>query len=393
MGEQLFLLVVLLGGASVVPVLARRLRIPSAILEILFGMMLFGLFITERPHWFLFLKQAGLIFLMFIAGVEFDLRHLARQGRFVWYLLLSLVSFILMPIVFVRLGYPFYLGLAVSVTSAGVIVPVLKESGLSGSPVGRDTLGFALTGEFVSIVLITGIDIYHMHGFTLPAVSSAAKLILVLVLAVLFLKLMYLVAWWNPGKVERVMESEDPVEEGIRAIFFVAFAGALIAYGAGVEPVLGAFMVGVIFSYVFKSKGKFQDKINAVGFGFLTPFFFFGVGADFDHQVIESVEGVVFALFLTAMVFASNILPLVFHRFMKTTTLEAASVSVLLSCPLSMMIIAGTLGVKMQLITEGMYYSLIIASIISGVLYPSVFKYLGNRILASEEALKRGGAS
>ena len=377
MMEQPFVIMfALVAGAAVIPFVARRLSIPSAVLEIIFGILLFHTLVPRKPEWFLLLKEIGFLYLMFIAGMELDIRKLVRGGRFLWYVSIPLLSLILTPVIMVYLGYPFFAGIAVSVLSAGIIIPVLKEAGMLHSELGTDIIGISLTGELLSILVLTGIDIYHQHGLTTMAFVQGLKLLLLTSLAALFLKVMYVLAWWNPGRVEKVMESDDPVEEGLRAVIAVAFAGALIAYGAGVEPILGSFIAGLVFSAVFKSKGLFEQKINAVGFGFFTPFFFIGVGADLDLQMLTSLPPVRDALLLTVMVFVSNLVLFLFMRSMKLCVRDSLAVSLLLSAPLSLMVVSGTLGEKMGLLSHTMTGSLILAAVISGILYPFLFRFV-----------------
>jgi len=375
MMEQPFVIMfALVTGAAVIPFAARRLSIPSAVLEIIFGILLFHTLVPQKPEWFLLLKEIGFLYLMFIAGMELDIGRLVRGGRFLWYVLIPLLSLILTPVIMVYLGYPFFAGIAVSVLSAGIIIPVLKEDDLLHSDLGMDIVGIALTGELLSITVLTGIDIYHQHGLTIMAVLQGLKMLLLTVLAALFLKVLYVLAWWNPARVEKVMESDDPVEEGVRAVIAVAFAGALIASIAGVEPILGSFIAGLVFSAVFKSKGLFEQKINAVGFGFFTPFFFIGVGADLDIRMLTSFLTVRDALILTVMVFVSNLVLFLFVRSMKLGVRQSLAVSLLLSAPLSLMVVSGTLGEKMGLLSHAMTGSLILAAITSGVLYPFLFR-------------------
>jgi len=383
MQEQLLIMFFVIGGAATIPFFSRRLRIPSAAFEIIYGIILFNTFISHKPGWFLLLKEIGIIYLMFIAGMELDMRRLLKDGRFMWYLLIPALSLTITPFIFVQLGYPFYVGVAVSMISAGIIIPVLKELDLLQTDLGRDIIGVALTGELLSIALLTGIDIYHEHGLTIMAAWGVVKVLVLFLLAALFLKILYVIAWWTPERVEKVMESEDPVEEGIRAVIAIIFAGALLAYGSGIEPILGSFMAGLIFSHVFKSRGRFEEKINAVGFGFFTPFFFIGVGADISMELFKSFQPISFAIFLVLMVFVSNIFPILFSRFMKTSNLEALGMSLILSAPLSLIVVAGTLGEKMGLITNEMKASLILTAIISGIIYPFMFRFIGRRTLIS----------
>jgi Kef-type K+ transport system membrane component KefB len=374
MQEQFFVLFTIVCGAATVPFLARRLRMPSAVLEILYGVFLFNVVLHSEPEWFLLLKELGFIYLMFIAGMELDLRELLQGRRFCWYLLIPGLSFLVIPFLFVRMGYSFYLGIAVSIFSAGIIIPVLKESDLLETPWGRDVIGIGLTGELLSIAVLTGIDVYSAHGLTIMALVAGLKLLLLLVLSALFLRLLYVIAWWNPERVQRVMESKDPVEEGIRAVVAVAFAGALIAYGSGVEPILGSFMAGLIFSIVFKSKERFEEKINAVGFGFFTPFFFIGVGADLDLALFKSPDALLLSLLLTVMVFISNLAPVLLSRPLKITTRESLAMALLLSAPLSLIVVAGALGRKLGLLSPETGSALILTAILSGVIYPYLFR-------------------
>jgi Kef-type K+ transport system membrane component KefB len=376
MEEQFLVLFAVVAGAASIPFLSRRIGVPSAVLEILYGVALFHIAVRHRPEWFPLFKELGFIYLMFIAGMELDVRRLVRGGRLCWYLVIAALPFAVMPFLFSRMGQPFYLGVAVSVLSAGIVLPVLRESELLHSDWGRHATGIALTGELLSILALTSIDIYHAHGLTLMAVAAAAKLLLLFLTAGLFLRVLYVLAWWNPGRVARVMESEDPVEEGIRAVVAVAFGGALIASAAGVEAILGSFMAGLVFTFVFKTKGRFEEKINAVGFGFFTPFFFIGVGADFPVGLLTSTNALLFALLLTAALFASKFGVLVFGRFLGFTPVEAFGASLVLGAPLALLVVASALGKRMGLLSAETAGSVVIAAILSGVLYPYLFRHL-----------------
>jgi Kef-type K+ transport system membrane component KefB len=374
MEEQFLILFSIVAGAAAIPFFSRRIGVPSAVLEIIYGLALFNTVIEHRPEWFPLFKELGFIYLMFIAGMELDLRQLFKGGRLCWYLLIAALPFAVMPLLFIKLGYTFYLGIAVSVLSAGIIIPVLKESELLYTDWGRDTTGIALTGELLSILAFTAIDVYHTHGLTLMAVAAAGKLLLLFLLGGLFLRVLYILAWWNPERVERVMESEDPVEEGIRAVVAVAFAGALVASATGVEAILGSFMAGLIFSFVFKTKGRFEEKVNAVGFGFFTPFFFIGVGADFPVALLTSSDALLFALLLTAAVLVAKFSILAFGRFLGFTGLQASGAGLLLGAPLSLLIVASALGRRMGLLSPEAGGAVVITAVLSGIVYPFLFR-------------------
>lgn len=382
MKEPVFILFLVVGGAALVPFFAGRLRLPSAALEIIYGVVIFNTLLRAQPEWFAMLKELGLIYLMFLVGMELDLKKFLREKNLPWYIIITLTPLIVMPWIFYSLGYPWFLGITVAMVSAGIIIPVLRESGIMDTKTGRDMIGAALTGELLSIIVLMAADIHNQYGFTARAVMESGKLIALAMMAGLFLKVLYVMAWWNPEKVKKVMESKDPVEEGIRIIIFVALGGALIAWSSGLEPILGSFFAGLVFSYVFRSKGKFEDKINAVGFGFFIPFFFIGTGAEFNIHLLRSLDNISLSLFLTSMIFAGNILPLFFARFMKLKAIEALGVSLILSAPLSLMVVAGTLGRKLELITESGKDAVVLAAVFSSILYPTLFRPIARKMAA-----------
>jgi Kef-type K+ transport system membrane component KefB len=374
--EQQLAMFLMLFGVAAIPFVARRLRVPSAALEIVYGMLLFNFFLHQRPDWFDLLRELGFIYLMFIAGMELDLRAIRKSGKSAWYVLVCLLSFVLTPLLFIALGQSFYLGVAVAMISAGIVIPVLKELGLSRTSFGRDIVGVALTGELLSIVVLALIDAYHKQGLTLLAGLEVFKLVLLFALAMLVLRILYLFAWWHPERVEKVMESEDPVEEGLRVVVTVAFAGGILAALAGAEPILGSFLAGMVFSHVFRSKERFEEKINALGFGFLIPFFFIGVGARLPFALLTSAATVKLALFLTAMVLVSNLYPLLLARPLGLSLKDAGGMAVLLSAPLSMIVVAGTLGERMGLIGPEASGALVLTALLASVVYPSLFRVL-----------------
>ena len=379
MVKQESAILLVLTGTAVIPFVARRFRIPSSALEIVFGFLLFNFVIVQRPEWFEVLRELGFIFLMFIAGMELDIAGILRSRRAAWLALIPLTSFILSPCLFVAIGQPFFLGIAVALISAGIAIPVLKESGLSDQPIGQTIIKIALIGELFSILALTLLDAVNKHGMTLDAVLELGKLAALLGLALLLLKLLYLLAWWFPERVAKVMESEDPVEEGIRAVVTVAFLGAVLAVLAGTEAILGSFLAGTIFSYVFRNRRRFEEKINAVGFGFLIPFFFVGVGSQLDKALLTSPGMVLQALFLTLMILVGNLVVLPMHRPLGLGPREALSVALLLSAPLTMIVVAGTLGMRMGLVDPETNGALILTALLASFISPSLFRMITRR--------------
>jgi Kef-type K+ transport system membrane component KefB len=385
MSERLVIICVLVAGASLLPFFARRYNVPSAVLEILFGIGLFHTALPVKPEWFEFLKELGFIYLMFIAGMELDLKELLKNTRVCWYVLIPALSLLFTPLLFYLSGHSFYVGISLSMISAGIAFPILKEVGLVRHDFGRHVIGVTLAGELLSIIVLTVLEITHRYGFSFLFLLQVAKLAGLFLLAALALRLIFVVAWWHPERVRKVMESNDPVEEGVRIAITIVFVGALIAYGAGVEPIMGSFMAGVIFTFVFRNKSRFEEKINALGFGFFIPFFFIGVGADFDVRLLFSTRDILLALVMAGIIFASNLPAIILKHFLGLTLKESFFMTLLLSAPLSMIVVAGTLGARMGLIDSGMTNALVLSALFASLLYPFLFRILSRKIQPAGE--------
>jgi Kef-type K+ transport system membrane component KefB len=376
MTHELFPAFLIVTGAAGIPVLARRYGFPTAAIEMVYGAVLSYTLLTQKPEWLDYFQELGFIFLMFIAGMALNIRTLVKSPKLKWFFLISLSSLAAAPILMHLFGFSYYLGIAVAVMSAGIVIPVLKELEIGQTPLGQDLIGIALTGELLSITVLTGLEIYQRNGWTIHFAADAFKLILLLLMGALTLKIIYLIAWWNPGKVRQIMESQDPVEEGIRFVLAIAFAGALVASLAGVDAILGSFMAGVIFGYIFTHKGVFQEKVDAVGFGFFVPIFFIGIGFDFEIRHMFAPGNALLVLILFIMLFVAHLPPFFFRKALGHSWKESLSFCFLLSAPLSLLVAASEIGFRMQLLNENHRAALILNAVVATVIYPFLFKKL-----------------
>lgn len=380
MTHDMFPIFMIVAGGAGIPFVARRYGFPTAVMEMIYGAVLFHTVLQEKPEWLGFFQELGFIYLMFIAGMELDIRTLLRSPKLKWYVLISLTSFLTTPYIGHLFGLPYFMGIAVSVMSVGIIIPVLKEMEISQTSFGRDLIGIGLTGEFLSITVLTFLEIYHRNGLTVFFALDTFKLIALLMMGALMLKVIHLVAWWNPKKIEQIMESQDPVEEGIRFVLAIAFAGALAAGVAGVEAILGSFMAGMIFSYIFTYKGAFQEKVDAVGFGFFIPLFFIGIGADFPIRSLLNPDNLILALILFGMLFLAHIHPVLFQMALGLKFKASLSIAFLLAAPLSLLVAAGEIGIRLDILSADQNGALILIAMASSIIYPFVFKKIYSTI-------------
>lgn len=142
--------------------LAPRLRIPSVVLEIVAGVIVgpsvLGLVVMDQAVQIVALL--GLAFLLFLAGLEVDLHRL--RGSL---LRVALLGYVVSLAIAVTAGFsfgaagwvrdPMLIAVALSATSLGLVVPVLKDAGRADQAMGQMTIAASSVADFAAVVLLS----------------------------------------------------------------------------------------------------------------------------------------------------------------------------------------------------------------------------------------------
>jgi Kef-type K+ transport system membrane component KefB len=367
-------LIIISLAVFIVPILSSYLKIPSIVGEILFGIAIgkSGLGLIMSGEWLSFLAHFGFLLLMFLSGFEIDFEYLEKQGRkqVVFALFIFFCTVLLAYLFSTLMGLGFYMTLILSTTSLGLAIPTLRETGLSKSLLGQNIILAAIIADFLTLFGIAIYSLFYQHGFCWKMLKPG----LIFVFAALVLYLLKRLAWWYPERFVRLIKREDPVETGVRAslallFVFVGFSGIL-----GIEPVLGAFLGGALFSLIFRYRGVLEEKLMGFGYGFLIPIFFIHVGINFDLRVLLEWQIFLNATILFIVAWIVKIIPSLLFRFNGLTWGECFSSGILLSARLSLIIAAASIGLKLNLINNQIHSSIILLAILTSSLAPILFK-------------------
>ena len=379
---DLLMLLVLLGGAFLGPILSSRLRMPSAILLIGFGLLV-------GPHllgWVqdttvvAFLSEVGFILLMFLAGLEIDFNGIRQRGRNSLILMFS----ICLVIFGLSFGAAFFLGLhpifglALGATSVGLPLAVLKEMNRLRSPLGQQIILLGSVGEFLTVLGMTLFYFGARYGLSWELAFGLGKLVGVLLVAGLTLRIGNALAWWRPHSFSNLVATHESSEIGVRASLLIMVAFSSLAIWAGVEPIVGAFLAGALIAFVFRGKEVLEEKLSVVGHGLFVPIFFVVVGIRFDPAAITGPNLLLAGQLLLA-VFLARLLPslsLIRQGLSPREMLGAAS---LLSAPLTLLVAIAALGVNLGVIDSRDNNTLILLAVMAGVIFPVLFRLLASK--------------
>lgn len=370
------------------------MRLPIVVGEILAGILIgrSGLkLVGEHEPMLELLAEFGFVFLMFLSGMEIDFSNLAvimtrgQSNNKRWNpVTLASLSFVLTLALSAGFGYllvgsnlasnPWMMALILSTTSLGVVVPVLKERGLSSGQFGQTVLIAALIADFVTMLMIT---------IGVAALSSGITLDILLVgllFVAFFLMYHFGMFFFNRIKaVRRILEelSHASAQIKVRAAFTMMLIFVALSEFLGAEVILGAFLAGAIVALLRTPEdADLIPKLDAIGFGFFIPIFFIMVGVDFNLEaLLSSPQAMWLAPVLLLAAIVVKIAPTFVMR-LNFSWREVWAAGSLLSARLSLIIAASAIGLRLGVISEPVNAAIILVAILTVTGAPMVFMRL-----------------
>jgi Kef-type K+ transport system membrane component KefB/Trk K+ transport system NAD-binding subunit len=388
------LLIVLLLAFLVPLALSRfkQLSLPIVVGEILAGILIgrsgLGLVQIHDPVLDL-LSEFGFVFLMFLSGMEIDFSSLGGLGngasasgkKSVGPVTLGGLSFVVTLLISTGAGYllvsmglarnPWMIALILSTTSLGVVLPVLKERGLSSGRYGQTLLVASLIADFATMLLITVLVALLSEGLTLDI------LLIGLLFVAFFVVHRFASFIFNQlPPVRRVIEelSHATSQIKIRAAFTMMLIFVVLSDVLGAEVILGAFLAGVIISLLMTPQDEeLGHQLEAIGFGFFIPIFFIMVGVNFNLNALLSSSQALLLLpvFLVLALVVKLVSGLLFR--LSFSWRETWAAGVLLSARLSLIIAASAIGLRLGIISDSVNAAIILVAIITVTFAPPIF--------------------
>ena len=301
------------------PILLRRLNIPGII-----GLIIAGVVIG--PHGFNILAKnsavdlfstIGLLYIMFIAGLELDMNEFkANRNKS---LLFGLFTFIFplgigFPVCYYLLGYNFNASLLTAsmfATHTLVAYPIVSKLGVSKNQAVAVTVGGTIltdTAVLITLAVIVG----NSQGNLNQEFWIRLGVSFVIFSTIMFLIIPRIAKWFF-----RKLESEK--HSHYIFVLSIVFLAAFLAEVAGLEPIIGAFVAGLALNKLIPHSSALMNRIDFIGNSLFIPFFLISVGMIVNVSVILSgpmafiVAGTLSVVALFGKWFAALFTQLVFN--------------------------------------------------------------------------------
>ncbi len=386
--------VVILAAAVLAPLVVDRLRrwlaIPSVVLELLLGVLIGPVVLgwARQGEVVTAISDLGLSMLMFLAGYEIDFRRIrGRPLRLAvtgWLISLAAGLAIALGIVFLMAGSSpddlvahrdaaaLVIGLALTTTALGTILPPLRDAGLVPTPLGGRILAVGAMGEFGPIVAV---------ALLLTTDNPARTALLLVLFAVLAFSGVWLATRPRPPRLARLVTATlgTSVQLAVRLSMLIVVFMLWVALRLGLDALVGAFSAGIIVK-AFLGTGSaaeahvVESKLEGIGFGFLVPFFFVMSGVNLDLKALASSPADVATIpaFLVLFLLVRGLPTLVLHRRDALTKPGRNALALFASTQLPMVVVITSVGVSVGAIKASTAAALVTAGVLSVVIFPLV---------------------
>ena len=363
---SLILLIILLS-----PILLKKVNIPGIIGLIIAGMVIGpnGFYILEKNSAVELFSTIGLLYIMFIAGLELDLNEFKlNRHKSLWF---GLFTFTLplaigFPVCYYFLKYDFNASLlTASMFSTHTLVsyPIISKLGISKNQAVAITVGGTIltdTAVLIILAVIMGNTQGNLSGeFWLRLFFSLA-----IFSAIMFLILPKIAKWFF-----RNLESEK--HSHYILVLSIVFLGAFLAEVAGVEPIIGAFVAGLALNRLIPHSSALMNRIEFIGNSLFIPFFLISVGMLVDINVILSgsqtliVAGTLTVVALFGKWFAAVFTQLIFKYSKAQRQLIFGLSSAHAAATLAVILVGYKAGILDENILNGTIILILITCIIS----------------------------
>ncbi len=290
----IILLIILL-----VPITLNRLKIPPILGLIVAGAIVGpnGFNLLLRDNGIILSGTAGLLYIMFLAGLEMDLGEFKRNSTkslvfglytfFIPMILGMLVSIYLLNLTLL----PAILLSSMFASHTLIAYPILSKFGMSKNRAVNIAVGGTLITDTLALLILAIII-----KMTTGEVNLQFWFVLVISLLVFGLIVIYIFPIISRWFLKRY---NDNISQFI-FILVMVFLGAFLAELAGIEGIIGAFLVGLVLSRLIPSTSPLMNRIEFVGHAVFIPFFLIGVGMLVDYKAFfNGFETIKIALVMT----------------------------------------------------------------------------------------------
>jgi Kef-type K+ transport system membrane component KefB len=407
---------VLLITARLMGEVAQRLGQPTVVGEILAGIilgpsLLSGL-IPALGEWIVphnevqgylleLVSLIGVLFLLLITGLEIDIPLIRSQARsaisvalggLVLPLIMGFGLGLLLPDDLLvdpdrRIVFALFLATAMSISAIPVVAKVLMDLKLMRRDIGQTIISAAMIDDTVGWVLLS-----IVIGLAGGGMVTAGGVLQSIATVIVFMVISFTAGHWIVGRTVAFVQNQLQLRDKMLSlVVFFMFAWGAISQAIGLEALLGAFIIGIIFSRMPQLGADVIHKLESIALSIFAPVFFAVAGLKVDALKLLEPRLLLIGLIVIAVATICKILGvymgarLLGGRDHWTALFFGAG----LNARGSMEIIVATIGLSLGVLTQDMFSIIVVMAVTTSLMAPAVLKWAVQHITPPPEELER----
>ncbi|MFW6234168.1 MAG: cation:proton antiporter [Spirochaetota bacterium] len=368
------------------PLAARRIRLPEIVGLIAAGIVFgpYGLGVLARSESVQLLGYVGLLYIMFQAGLEIDLHQVRRNlSHSIAFGLITFGVPLLMGTVLGMSAYGMSFAVAVllaSMFSSHTLLtfPVIAKLGLAKSPPVTSAIGGTIITDTLALLVLAIVAATAegdlTPGFWIQLFATMA----VYVVAVLLIA----------PRIGRWFLKRPNGDENLEFVFVLATVvlSGYLAYVAGLEPIIGAFLVGLCLNPLIPDRSVLMTRIHFTGDAIFIPFFLLSVGMLVDVRLLFSdlyTWAVAIGMILVALI-SKLIAAMVSGKILGYTRVEGGLLYGLSVNQAAATLAAVLVGYNIELFDDAVVTGTILMIAVTCFVGPIVTERFGRRVAEAE---------
>lgn len=367
-----------------------KLKMPSVIGELLVGIVIGPAMLNWiHPTTFInYFSKLGVIVLMFIAGLEGDLKLLIKY----WAPALTVATlgvivptgtaFLLCHNLFnFSVKASVFMGLVLSATSVSITIQVLKEMHRLNTRAGAIICGAAVADDIICVILL-GI------ASSIYGTSQHESIWLMVLKMFLFFVIVLLIGKFIVPKFLSIFQDLNATESDTAGAMILCFGTAALAVMMGMSDVLGAYFAGLAISET-DFEDHLEDKIEPIGYAVFIPVFFVSIGLQISFKGMQNDIIFIILLIITAILgkqIGCGLAAKMFHlSWTESNVVGAGMVS-----RGEMALVVANVALSSHLIDQNHYTAMILVTVITTLVAPLILKLFilkSNKKVAAKDAV------
>lgn len=322
------------------------------------------------------LSTLGVIFLMFLAGLETDLRELKKAG--ITSAIIALFGVVLpMTIGAVVMNWfshnwvqSIFVGIILTATSVTITVQTLNELGKLNTKVGLNILGAAVIDDILGFILIS--VLLSVQGGTGAEAGETRSLFQTLLNVVLFCGGGALAVVFLPKLLNKVIRKAQ-TKALLTIVYACVLAAAFLSEHLGIAAITGAYIFGLVMSETEK-KECLLENTEVISVGLLSPVFFASVGLKVSLLgVSANIIGVTLAL-LAVAVFTKIIGCGIGAKLSRISNKESLQIGIGMVPRGEVALVTANIGLSVGILTNEIFLPIVIVIIFTTIVAPIFLK-------------------